>query len=293
MNFLKLIGIFFICTNLAYADKINVLTSFSILKDLTEQVGGERVTVQSIVGPNQDAHIYQTTPNDLKKIKAAKLIIVNGLGFEGAGLNRAITQSKIKMVIASRGVQTLSQEHHHDDHSHGSTDPHAWTDPTLTKIYVKNIAQALSSIDPQGTDYYQKHATAYTNELTQLDNWAKQSFGAIAKNKRKVMTAHDAFGYFSHHYDIEFIAPQGVNTESEASAKTVAQMIRQAKAQNIKAIFAENIKDDRLIKQISKETGAKVQGKLYSDALSPKNTEADTYLKMMRFNINQLINSMK
>lgn len=283
MKFLKLLLFFVLGMNLVYAQKIPVIASFSVLADITEQVGGERISVTSIVGYNQDAHVYQLTPNDIKKIQASRLLVLNGLGFEGASFNRV---GKIKTVVATKGIRALSGGDH-------GNDPHAFNSPVLVKIYAQNIANALIEIDPKGKDYYNKRLISYLKSLTALDNWAKKTISAVPAEKRKVLTAHDAFGYLGKQYGIQFIAPQGVNTDSEASAKTVASIIKQTKTLKIKAIFAENIKDARLINQISKETGAKVVGKLYSDSLGTKNTVADTYIKMMQFNINALANAMK
>ncbi len=282
---IKTLFLFIACTSLAFADKIPVVVSFSILNDLTAQIGGERIQLSALVGPNQDAHIYQTTPSDIKKLQNARLFIVNGLGFEGASFNRAISQSKVKTIVASKGIRPLRLNN--------NTDPHAWHNPALVQTYVRNIAAALIEIDPKGKDYYNKRLNSYLLELTKLDNWANQSFRTIPVTKRKVLTGHDAFGYLGARYQIQFIAPQSISTESEASAKTVASIIKQVKAQNIQAIFAENIKDRRLIDQISKETKAKLRGTLYSDALTAKNQDGGSYLKMMYFNIRQLTEAMK
>jgi zinc/manganese transport system substrate-binding protein len=301
MNFLKSLILFLMLTGTALADKLPVVASFSILSDITQAIGGDRVNVVSLVGANQDAHVYQITSKDLKKLQAAKLVVVNGLGFEGASMDRAIKQSKIPVVIATSGIKARSEadhghddhDHKHDAHDHGSIDPHAWHNPVLVQTYAKNIAAALTKADPQGKAYYAQRLNAYVSELKALDTWTQNQLKPIAVNKRKVLTAHDAFEYLGDRYQISFIAPQGVNTDGEASAKTVASIIKQVKAENIKAVFLENIKDGRLLTQLSKEAGVKPSGKLYSDALSDPKGEAGTYLKMMRFNINALVGAMK
>ena len=296
MNILKSLILFLMLTGTALADKLPVVASFSILADITQAIGGERVNVVSLVGANQDAHVYQITSKDLKKLQAAKLMVVNGLGFEGASMDRAIKQSKIPVVVATSGIKALVEDDHdhkHDAHNHGSIDPHAWHNPVLVQTYAKNIAAGLTKADPQGKVYYAQRLNAYISELKALDTWTQNQFKPIAVNKRKVLTAHDAFEYLGARYQISFIAPQGVSTDGEASAKTVANIIKQVKAENIKAVFLENIKDGRLLTQLSKETGVKPSGKLYSDALSDPKCEAGTYLKMMRFNINSLVGAMK
>ena len=270
---------------LARADKLPVTASFSILGDITEQVGGQRVAVTTIVGANQDAHVYQVTPTDLKKIQSSRLFVMNGYGLEGASLRRATTQSQVAIMNAAMGLLPLKTEEGYD--------PHLFNNPILVKKYAWNIAIALICVDPEGADYYIQRLNDYWKQLDKLNNWAVQTMDRIPQDKRKVLTAHDAFAYLGHQYEIEFIAPQGVSTEAEASAKTVAMMIKQVKEQQIKAIFAENIKDPRLINQISRETGAKVVGELYADALSNKNGEAGTYIEMIRFNIGQLSQAMQ
>ena len=275
-----------------------VVASFSILGDITQQIGGERVAVQTLVGADQDAHVYQLNSGDIRKIRAAKLVLVNGLGFEKAELARAVQQSKVPMAVASQGIKPMAaaDDHGHShgghNHDHGTEDPHVWNDPVLMQTYAQNVANALIKADPAGKSHYQQRLKNYQTELGQLNTWAAQSFNAIPAAQRKVLTGHDAFGYLGKRYNIQFIAPQGVSTEAEPSARQVAAIIRQIKQQGIKAVFSENIKDSRMVDRIAKETGVKVQGKLYSDALS-KTAPANTYVGMFRHNVTALSNAMK
>ena len=275
-----------------------VVASFSILGDVTQQIGGERVAVQTLVGADQDAHVYQLNSGDIRKIRAAKLVLVNGLGFEKAELARAVQQSKVPMAVASQGIKPMAaaDDHGHShgghNHDHGTEDPHVWNDPVLMQTYAQNVANALIKADPAGKSHYQQRLKNYQTELGQLNTWAAQSFNAIPATQRKVLTGHDAFGYLGKRYHIQFIAPQGVNTAAEPSARQVAAIIRQIKQQGIKAVFSENIKDSRMVDRIAKETGVKVQGKLYSDALS-KAAPANTYVGMFRHNVTALSNAMK
>lgn len=275
-----------------------VVASFSILGDVTQQIGGERVAVQTLVGADQDAHVYQLNSGDIRKIRAAKLVLVNGLGFEKAELARAVQQSKVPMAVASQGIKPMAaaDDHGHShgghNHDHGTEDPHVWNDPVLMQTYAQNVANALIKADPAGKSHYQQRLKNYQTELGQLNTWAAQSFNAIPAAQRKVLTGHDAFGYLGKRYNIQFIAPQGVSTEAEPSARQVAAIIRQIKQQGIKAVFSENIKDSRMVERIAKETGVKVQGKLYSDALS-KAAPANTYVGMFRHNVTALSNAMK
>lgn len=277
-----------------------VVASFSILGDVTQQIGGERVAVQTLVGADQDAHVHQLNSGNIRKIRAAKLVLVNGLGFEKAELERAVKQSKVPMAVASQGIKPMAAADDHDhghshgghNHDHGTHDPHVWNDPVLMQTYAQNVANALIKADPAGKSHYQQRLQNYQAELGKLNTWAAQSFNAIPAAQRKVLTGHDAFGYLGKRYNIRFIAPQGVNTEAEPSARQVAAIIRQIKQQGIKAVFSENIKDSRMVDRIAKETGIKVQGKLYSDALS-STAPANTYVGMFRHNVTALSNAMK
>lgn len=290
----------------AWADeKIPVMASFSILGDLVQQVGGKHVAVTTLVANNSDAHVYQPTPQDTIRLTKSKLFVVNGLGFEG-WMERLVSAShyKGKVITASSGIQPLSfgedahheeEEEQHDaaEHRHGSQDPHAWHSIPNTIQYVRNIANGLSQIDPAHQADYQANAGRYIQQLEQLDKTLLQAFAAIPAEKRKMITSHDAFGYLSHRYQITTIAPQGVSTETEASASDVAKIIRQIRKENIKALFVENISDPRLMQQISKETGVQPGKALFSDALSDNRGPASTYLDMMRYNTAQILTALK
>jgi zinc/manganese transport system substrate-binding protein len=270
-------------------DKLKVLATFSILADMVANVGGDRVAVSALVGPNSDAHVYSPAPADAKKVAEAKVVVTNGLGFEG-WMSRLVKASgtKGRPVVASKGVKPRRTGGHGHGHDHGNTDPHAWQSLANAKIYVANILAALIAADPAGKATYEANAKAYLAKLDELDKEVKAAVAAIPKNRRRIITSHDAFGYFQQAYGIQFIAPQGVSTESEASAKDVARIITQIKKQRIPAVFLENVTDPRLIQRIAKESGAKVGGKLYSDALTDAKGEAPTYIDMIRHNIRQL-----
>lgn len=281
-----------------YAAPMPVVASFSILGDVAQQIGGERVAVQSLVGANQDAHAYNLTSSDIKKIREARLVLLNGLGLEKAELQRAVKQSKVASAEATAGIKPLAaDEHHHEhghdhDHDHGEFDPHVWNDPVLMQRYAANVAIALIKADPAGSRYYQQRFKDYQNVLNQLNNYANQQFGAVAPAKRKVLTGHDSFAYLGKRYQVKFISPQGVSSEAEPSARQIAAIIRQIKAENVKAVFTENIKDGRMIARIAKETGVKVSGGLYADALS-SGAPAGTYADMFRYNVRVMSEAMK
>ena len=281
-----------------YAAPMPVVASFSILGDVAQQIGGERVAVQSLVGANQDAHAYNLTSSDIKKIREARLVLLNGLGLEKAELQRAVKQSKVASAEATAGIKPLAaDEYHHEhghghDHDHGEFDPHVWNDPVLMQRYAANVAIALIKADPAGSRYYQQRFKDYQNVLNQLNNYANQQFGAVAPAKRKVLTGHDSFAYLGKRYQVKFISPQGVSSEAEPSARQITAIIRQIKAENVKAVFTENIKDGRMIARIAKETGVKVSGGLYADALS-SGAPAGTYADMFRYNVRVMSEAMK
>lgn len=281
----------------AWAEPINVLSSFSILGDVTQQLGGNRVKVNTLIGANQDAHTYQMKAQDVKKIQDAKLIVLNGLQFERADIRRATQNSGKKIINATQGIQAMpmpehDHEHGHEGHDHGAFDPHAWHDPVLMKTYANNITNGLIAIDPQGKSYYQQRLQQYQQQLDQLHTWAQQQFASVPVANRKAMTAHHSFGYLGQRYRVTFYAPQGVSTSDAASAATVATLIKQIKQDRIRALFVENMVNPRIVQQIARETGAKTQGTLYADALS-SSAPANTYLGLMRHNVSALVQAMK
>ncbi|PZR96156.1 MAG: ABC transporter substrate-binding protein [Stutzerimonas stutzeri] len=269
-------------------EKLPVVASFSILGDFVREIGGERVTVTTLVGPDGDAHVYSPTPADAKTVAGAKLVVVNGLKFEG-WLTRLVKSSGTKATVATAttGITPLKMADDHG-HGHGGEDPHAWQSVANARLYVGNVRDALIAADPAGKATYEANAAAYQTKLDALEAEIKAAVARIPADRRKAITSHDAFGYFAKAYGIAFIAPQGVSTEAEASAKDVARIIRQIKAQKVPAVFLENITNPRLAEQIARESGAKIGGRLYSDALSGADGPAGTYIAMMKHNISQI-----
>ncbi|MFL5180708.1 MAG: metal ABC transporter substrate-binding protein [Microvirga sp.] len=274
-------------------DKPKVVATFSILADLAKNVGGDRVEVATLVGPDGDAHVYSPTPADGRRLAEAKLVVANGLKLEG-WMGRLIKSSgtAAPVVEAAKGVQPLKAEEHGQDHGHdhgqAHVDPHAWQSVANVKRYVMNIREGLIAADPAGKAAYEANAAAYLEKLDALDKDVRAAIDAIPRDRRKIITSHDAFGYFQKAYGVAFVAPQGVSTEAEASAKDVARIIQQIRREKIPAVFLENISDQRLVERIAKESGARIGGKLYSDALSAEGGPAGTYIDMMRHNIRAL-----
>jgi zinc/manganese transport system substrate-binding protein len=277
-------------------EKLPVIATFSILGDFVKNVGGDRVSVALLVGPEGDAHVYQPSPADAKKLAGAKAIFVNGFKFEG-WIDRLIKASgtKANIVVATKGIKPREMaDEDHDAKKGGEhgVDPHAWQSIANARIYVANIRDALVAADPGGKAAYEKNAADYLAKLAAVETEVKEGIAKIPAQRRKIITSHDAFGYFGATYGFEFIAPQGVSTETEVSARDVAKIIRQIKAQKIPAVFLENISDPRLMQRIADETGAKIGGKVYSDALSAEGGPASTYIDMMRHNIRQFSSAL-
>lgn len=318
-------------------DKIDVVASFSILADMAKQVGGDRVNVAAFVGPNGDPHVYEPTPADAKALSEARLLILNGMAFEG-WLPRLVQASNFSGVqlVASAGIVPLrweeggdghdehTEDHHddhdedreahhedHDDHDkekktaeshehdheegehhHGVYDPHAWQSLANGVIYVRNIADALAKLDPDHAQGYQDRAAAYIAELEALDEKLKASFADLPANRRKIITSHDAFRYFGEAYGVSFMSPAGLSTDAEPSAGDIARIINRIREQKLTAVFVENVTNDRLLKQIARETDVSIGGKLYSGALSEVNGPAPSYIKMFEHNAAQLLSAL-
>jgi zinc/manganese transport system substrate-binding protein len=278
----------------ATAADVRVVASFSILGDMAHAVGGDRVEVTTIVGPDADTHVYEPKPSDAVAMSKADLVVVNGLGFEGwVDRLKGASGYAGAWVIASDGVATHAMaEDDHDDHEdngdhghdHGVLDPHAWQSLSNGAIYVENIRQGLCTADAAGCEIYSANAKAYVESIMALDADVRARIDAIPVQQRKVITSHDAFGYFADAYGVAFLAPEGASTDAEPSAAGVARLIIQIKSEGVKALFLENMSDPRLVSQIAKETGIQPGGTLYADALSPPDGPAATYLDMFAHN---------
>jgi zinc/manganese transport system substrate-binding protein len=262
-------------------EKIQIVASFSILGDFARNVGGDRVNVTTLVGPNSDVHVYTPAPADAKKIADAKLVIINGLGLEG-WLPRLVQSSggKATIVTATTNITTRKLGSH--------IDPHAWQNVANAKTYLANISKALIDAAPADAEFFRSNAEAYRVKLDALDDEIRLWVAQIPSQRRRIISTHDAFGYFASGYGLEFVAPLGVSTETEPSARDIARIITQIKTQKIPAVFLESISDPRLMGRIAAETGANVGGTLYSDSLTDEKGDAPTYIDMVRHNIRAL-----
>jgi len=281
----------------AFADGLKVVASFSIIGDFAKNIGGNRIELTTLVGPDGDAHVYEPKPTDAAAMAGAQVVLVNGLHFEGFLERLTETSGSTATVVElTKGIEPIAMKEDHaehegeeahaaDEHGHGDIDPHAFQSVANAEIYVKNIADAFCAADAAGCDTYRTNAAAYTEQLYALDAELKATVAAIPADKRTIITSHDAFGYFEHAYGLTFLAPEGISTEAEASAADVAALIRQVRGDKASAIFVENVTNPRLIEQIATETGIKVGGTLYSDALSQEGGPAATYVDLMRHNM--------
>ncbi len=288
------------------AERVQVVTSFSILADMVENVGGEHVEVTSLVGPDSDAHVYSPTPRDARSLADADLVVFNGLLFEG-WMERLLDASDYggPLVTATDGIDKLEyhghdhgHDHDHDDHGHdhghgnnhdhvhGDYDPHAWQDLAMGQVYVGNILEGLIEADPDNEAAYRENAERYIAEMQAMDEEMRRLIGEIPAST-SVITGHDSFGYFANAYGLNFLSPVGLSTEAEPSAGDMARLIDMIREQNVRALFHENMTSPAIIRQLAEETGLPIAGTLYADALTAEG-EASTYLGMMRHNAQTL-----
>ena len=274
----------------ATAKRLSTVASFTVLADVVKQVGGDHVRVTSLVGPNGDPHAFEPSPQDAQQLKSADLVFVSGLGLEG-WMDRLIAASGYagRPVVVSEGMRTLTME----EDGATVTDPHVWNSPTNVEAWVTVIETALAKADPDDAADFEANAEAYTGKLKELDGLAHALFSGIAKDERKVLTSHDAFGYFARDYGVAFLSPVGLSTDAEPSAADVAKLITQIRAEKVKVYFFENSSDPRLVKQIAAATGAEPGGELYVEALSEPSGPAPDYATMFRRNVELLSGAMR
>ena len=275
---------------------IRAVATFSILGDMVSRIGGEHVAVISLVGPDGDTHVYRPTPSAARAVSEAHVLVVNGLHFEG-WLDRLIEASDFSGVraVATAGIQPITDKDAgggDHGHAHGAADPHAWQSLRHAVAYVNNITRALAEADPENASTFRRNRTAYVAELKALDAEIRGMFAELPPGSRTIVTSHDAFQYFGRDYGLTFIAPQGLSTASEASAKDVARLIELIRSHHIHAVFPENVADPRLLKRIAEETGTTIGGKLYPGALSGPDGPVPTYIDMMRHNAKTLAQAL-
>ena len=288
----------------ARAEPLKVVASFSILGDFVSRVGGDEVAVTVLVGPDGDAHVFAPSPSAARAVAGADLVVVNGLGLEG-WIERLVAASGYggRVLVLSDAIRPREMAGgggHDHDHDHREAaddghapDPHAWQDVANARAYVAALARALSEAAPERAAAFAANAAAYDRELAALDAWTRESLAAIPKDKRRVITSHDAFGYFAAAYGVEFLAPLGLSTDAEPSAAALGALVRQMRSERIRALFVENVTNPRMIDMLAREAGARPGPPLYSDALSRPGEGGETYVAMMRHNVAALVEGMR
>ena len=268
------------------------VASFSILADLLREVAGERMDLRVIAGPDVDAHHFQTRPSHAEAVRSAQIVVRNGAGFDG-WFNRLLSSTGFRgvTVTATEGI-ALRRAAPTPGHNHGSQDPHAWQDVRLAIAYVRNIEAGLIRADAAGEAQYRSRANAFVARLEALDGWVRAEISRVPEPRRVIVTSHDAFAYFGAAYGVRFRAPQGVATNAEPSAQQVAGLIRQIRAENITAVFIENMANPATLRRLAEEAGVRIRGRLYADALSGPDGPAATYEAMVRHNLGLMVPAM-
>jgi zinc/manganese transport system substrate-binding protein len=276
------------------ADRIPVAATFSVIADMLANVGGDRLDIKTIVKAGEDSELYQPTAADVATVAAARAIFLNDLNEEfEPWLEPLLKQAQFKgtKVVVSRNVRVLMAEEEHPISGRllpSAVDQHAWLDPRNGIIYVRNIAAALARLDPTGADFYEARAMAYEKAILAVDAWGRQEIAAVPAAKLRALTSHDSLQYIANCYGITLLSVNGWTNKSEPSAEELAKLARQIRVERVKALFLDSITDPRAMQRIAGETGARIGGTLYGDALSPIGGEADTYLKMLRHDVSTL-----
>ncbi len=273
----------------AAAERLKVVASFTILADWARTIGGDGIELTLLVGPDSDPHAFDPSPRQQAMIGHADLVIANGLGLE-PWLDRVLAAADFngEAVIASASIAPLTL-----GEAGGQPDPHAFQDPKLAAIYVENIRAALSAADPTRAPEYNERASRYLVELQAIEKEIRSSLASVPSQRRRVLTSHDAFGYFGRAFAIEFVPILGLNSEKAISAKELAGLIGEAREGGFAAIFLENMTDPRLAETIAGESGIAIGGRLHADALSGPNGRAPDYLALLRHNAEQLLGALR
>lgn len=301
---MKLAAIFFLGLGMAMAqagEKLAVASLSTVLADIAGNVGGDKVEITNIIKPGIDPHGFEPTPGDIKAISKARVVLVSGLGFEGYldKLRTAVGSGPIFVVVGEAIKPIMTEDDHDHDHDHAHVhgkdgkvaDPHWWHSVANAKIATRVIRDAFVRADPADAATFEANARAYMGRLDELSKWMKLEVAKLPKNKRTLVTSHDALGYFARDNGFEIHPVQGISTSEQPSSKKVRDLIGKIKAEGVKAIFAENIENPKVLSEITKETGAKLGGTLYADGLGKD--EAKTYDAMMRHNVTTIVGALQ
>jgi ABC-type Zn uptake system ZnuABC Zn-binding protein ZnuA len=260
---------------------LKILAVESFLADITKNVSGTRLEIDTLIPSGLDPHSFEPSPGDVAKITDSDILITNGAGFE-KWLEDIITGANEKIIIVecSKGLKG---------------DPHFWLDPNLVMVYVQNIRDALIKSDPQGKDLYNKNAEEFTAKLIELDKWIAEEVKKIPEGKRLLVTNHESFGYYAERYGFKVIGTiiPSSSSASSPSAKEISELIEKIKATGAKAIFLETGSDPKIANQIARETNIKIVTELYTHSITEPDGPAPTYIDMIEFNTNEIVESLK
>ncbi|ANE44350.1 metal ABC transporter solute-binding protein, Zn/Mn family [Deinococcus puniceus] len=305
MKFLLTAGLLALGT--AQAAPLPVSATTTILADFVRVVGGNRVAVNVIVPAGGDTHTFQPSTAVIRGLAGSRALFVNGAGLEPWLPKLTASAPGVRVVTLTKGLKLregAEEEHEGEEHAgeaehageeYGAFDPHAWWDAGLVAGYVRNVQVALTALDPAGKAVYTNNAAAYLKQLNAADAYAKAQFAKIPAARRTIVTNHDALGYLAARYGLKIVGAviPGLSTEREPSARELAGLAQTVKKSGVRVIFTENTVNARLAQTLARETGAVIAPPLYTDALGPKGSVGDSYLKALRFNVDTMVKALK
>lgn len=281
--------------------KITVVCTTTMIADLARQIAGDKATVVGIMKPGEDPHVYEVRPRDAQAIASGDVVLLNGLHLE-ATLSHIIDNNARKDATVARLAESpsISPLGKQDDGgaaaSGGAPDPHCWFDVNYFKVYAQAAGDALAAADPTNADHYRQRTAAYVKQLDELDAWVRQQIAAIPRDRRVLITSHDAFAYYGRAYEINVFAVIGISTEQQPRPQDIAQLEATVRDQGVKALFIETSVSNTLndmVRKVAAATGAKIGGTLYSDSLGPEDSPAATYIDMVRHNTTTIVQALQ
>nr|WP_244422729.1 metal ABC transporter substrate-binding protein [Liberibacter crescens] len=276
-------------TPLSALAKIKVVTTFSIIADMTQNIAGELATVENIIKPGAEVHNYQATPGDILKVQSADLVLVNGLGLEKWFEKFLINLKNVPHATLTKGIQPLSIS---SGPYQGKPNPHAWMSDHNGFIYIDNICKALIKIDPENSDSYTSNALIYKEKLKKMTQPFRHQIESLPENKRWLVTSEGAFSYLARDFGLKELYLWPVNTDSEGTPQQVRKVIDMVRKHNINVIFSESTVSDKPAQQVALETGAKYGGILYVDSISDKNGPVPTYLDLLKVTVDTIVQGL-
>ncbi len=287
-SFITVIVSFLLTFSLVAQEKINVLASFSVLADMTQNIGGDLIEVNTLVPTGSDPHTHEPTPRDAKLVNNADLILLNGLTFEG-WFNELIENSGTKATtfVVSTAIKPIESIAYKD-----SYDPHAWMNVQYGISYVEQIAKKLIELDPSNKKTYEFNLSVYKKQLAKLDSYVFEEISKIPKAQRILITSHDAFQYFGIRYGLRLEAVLGTSTDAEVQTQDLMRVSKLVRSENVPAVFIESTVNPKLLKQIASDNNVEIGGSLYADSLGDEHSPAPTYYDMIKYNTDVIVKAM-